>query len=136
MSYYNNKECQLWRLKLRFKLANQTEANAYLLPWPLELAKTLWCRVQATAEKKQLTLCQRLIAFLQAKESAQTLDYFTSFHWIEPESALPPPQEIFSLPDMKLTLGICQSHLKHYRVTDYTGAVFNHSVCSKKRAST
>lgn len=41
------------------------------------------------------------------------------------------PQEIISLPDIKLTLGICQSHLKHYRVTDYIGAVFKHSACQK-----
>lgn len=58
------------------------------------------------------------------------MDYFHPFIGLS-RSLHCHPQEIFSLPDIKLTLGICQSHLKHYTVTDYIGAVFNHSACQK-----
>lgn len=127
MNCYNNSECQPRRLKFRFKQANQTDANAYLLPWPPNSDAEFR---PLPEKKKQLTSCQRLITFLQAKEWIQTLDYFHPFiGWSR--SLHCHPQEIFSLPDIKLTLGICQSHLKHYRVTDYVGAVFNHSACQK-----
>lgn len=81
--------------------------------------------------QKAINSVPKVNSISSSKRMATDIGLFSSFHWIEPESALP-PQEIFSLPDIKLTLGICQSHLKHYRVTDYSGAVFNHNACQRE----
>lgn len=42
----------------------------------------------------------------------QATGLFSSLYWIAMESA-PPPQETFAPPNVKLTLSICQPHLKH-----------------------
>lgn len=122
MNCYNNNECQPRRLKIRLIKLKQMHTFSHDPQIQMQSSGHCW--------KKQLTLCQRLIVFLQAKECPQTLDYFHPFIGLS-RSLHCHPQEIFSLPDIKLTLGICRSHLKHYRVTDYIGAVFNHSACQK-----
>lgn len=77
---------------------------------PVNSAKKFLCRVQAIAEKAiNFVLKVNNISSSKKKKRMSTdIGLFSSVHWIESESALS-PQEIFSLPDIKLTLGICQS---------------------------
>lgn len=76
--YYNNK-CQQRKVTSRSQTTFQNQGNFdwSFDPWKSET------RVWASEEKKQLTQCQRLMMFLQAKKTG--VDYFhdSTLRWIE-----------------------------------------------------
>ena len=96
MNCYNNNECQLRRLKIRFKQANQTEANAYLLPRPHELAQKNSDAEFRALLKKAINFVPKVNSVSSSKRMTTDIGLFSSFHWIEPESAPPPPGNLFS----------------------------------------
>lgn len=71
--------------------AKQTEANAYLLPRPpnsdAEFRPLL---------KKAINFVPKVNSVSSSKRMSTDVGLFSSFHWIEPESALPPPGNLFS----------------------------------------